>query len=289
MTGWDISWVILTMGDRIDELRRALESVESQDVAGEIIVVANGGRDTTVPPPLRQSVTVKSLVRNVGVPAGRDAGLAAASASIVGFLDDDAELRNADAASRILRVFESDPLIGAITLRIVDENGRTARRHVPRVGHSGWDRPGDVVTFLGGASILRREAYERAGGYWGELFYAHEELDLAWRLHDLGYTVRYLADVEVAHPATPISRHPDGWWRTGRNRVMIARRNLPWAIALPHVLIWLVVGWLRAPAGSCRRRYRQGWLAGWRVSVPRHPMRWRTVWRLTTLGRPPLV
>jgi GT2 family glycosyltransferase len=207
----------------------------------------------------------------------------------VGFLDDDAELLNSDAASRILEVFDSGPRVGVVTLRIVDENGVTARRHVPRVAESGADRGGDVVTFLGGASVIRRDAYKRAGGYWSELFYAHEELDLAWRLHELGYAVRYLADVRVAHPATPIGRHPDGWWYTGRNRVMVARRNLPWAIAVPHVLLWLVVGWLRAPAGDCRTSYRRGWCLGWNQPVPRQPMRWRTVWRLTKLGRPPLI
>lgn len=287
MTGAPISWVILTMGDRDVELRQAVESIASQGAGGEILVVANGeavsGLAFTPP------VTVTALDHNVGVPAGREIGVAAADAPIVGFLDDDAVLLHSDAASRILEEFASDPLIGAVTLRIVDEDGRTARRHVPRFGETGHDRSGDVVTFLGGASAIRREAYERAGGYWGDLFYAHEELDLAWRMHDLGYKVRYLADVQVAHPATPISRHPDGWWRTGRNRVMIARRNLPWVIAVPHVIIWLIAGWLRAPVGSCRRRYRQGWWAGWHASVPRHPMRWRTVWRLARMGRPPIV
>lgn len=287
MTGVAISWVVLTMGDRVAELQHAVDSIGSQDTGGEIVVVANGGAVVGLgsTPPVR----VTALDHNVGVPAGREIGVATAGAPIVGFLDDDAVLLQPEAASRIVDEFAADPLLGAVTLRIVDEDGQTARRHVPRFGDSGQDRSGDVVTFLGGASAIRREAYERAGGYWGDLFYAHEELDLAWRMHDLGYTVRYLADVEVAHPATPISRHPDGWWRTGRNRVMIARRNLPWAIAVPHVLVWLIAGWLRAPAGTCRRRYRQGWWAGWRASVPRHPMRWRTVWRLARLGRPPIV
>ncbi|MDW3216949.1 MAG: glycosyltransferase [Ilumatobacteraceae bacterium] len=284
-----LSWVLLTMGDRFPELRAALESVDAQDHDAEVVVVANGGEASVVRSELPETVRLQVMEDNVGVPAGRDAGFATANAPVVGFLDDDAVLLDTDATSRIVELFESDPRIGAVTLRIVDETGRSARRHVPRLGASGSERSGDVVTFLGGASVIRREAYERAGGYWGDLFYAHEELDLAWRLHDLGYAVRYLADVEVEHPAMPIGRHADGWWRTGRNRVMIARRNLPWAVALPHVLIWLVAGWWRAPAGSCRRSYRQGWLAGWTVPVPRRPIRWRTVWRLTKLGRPPIV
>ncbi len=285
MTASAISWVLLTMGDRDEELKRAVASIEAQDVSGDIVVVANGGAVAQLPP----SVQLTSLDQNVGIPGGRDVGVAATSAPIIGFLDDDAELLDVGAASRVLDVFESDQSVGAITMRIVDEHGATARRHVPRIGEAGPDRSGDVVNFLGGASIVRRDAYERAGGYWPDLHYAHEELDLSWRLHDLGYTVRYLADVRVAHPATPISRHPDGWWYTGRNRVMVARRNLPWVVAVPHVVAWLVVGWFRAPAGACRSSYGRGWWAGWKEPVPRCPMRWRTVWRLTKLGRPPIV
>lgn len=285
MSGGGLSWVVLTMGDRDAALGRALDSIESQEVSGEVVVVANGGTVGALPP----HIFVSTLHDNVGVPGGRDAGVSVASGSIIGFLDDDAELMTPDVATRALRIFADEPTVGAITLRIVDPDGNTARRHVPRFGRSGADRSGDVVTFLGGATIVRRQAYELVGGYWADLFYAHEELDLAWRLHDAGYTVRYLADARVAHPATTIARHPDGWWRTGRNRVMVARRNLPWLIALPHVFIWLVVGWFRAPNSECRDRYRRGWLAGWRVEVPRKPMRIRTVWRLTRLGRPPAI
>lgn len=280
-----ISWVLLTMGDRSEALGRALASIEAQDTEGEIVVVANGGSVDRLPP----SVRLTSLDRNIGIPGGRDVGVSATGAPIVAFLDDDAELLDTDVASRVVEAFAADERLGAITLRIVDEHGTTSRRHVPRIGEHGPERSGDVVNFLGGASIVRRDAYERAGGYWRELHYAHEELDLAWRLHDLGYTVRYMADVRVAHPATPIGRHPQGWSFTGRNRVMVARRNLPWVIAIPHVAVWLILGWLRAPAGACRTSYRRGWRTGWHEPVPRRPMRWRTVWRLTKLGRPPVV
>ena len=32
-----------------------------------------------------------------------------------------------------------------------------------------------------------------------------------------------------------------------------------------------------------------GYRAGWEDRPPRSPMRWRTVWRLTRLGRPPVL
>jgi hypothetical protein len=55
-----------------------------------------------------------------------------------------------------------------------------------------------------------------------------------------------------------------------------------------HTLVWLPTGLLRAPRG-CRGDYWRGWLSGWTRRVERSPMSWRTVLRLTRLGRPPII
>jgi GT2 family glycosyltransferase len=267
------------MGTRRAELQSALESLAPDDV----LVVENGGSGSADGRPASSLV----LRENLGVPGGRDAGLRATSHDVVGFLDDDAELRG-DAA-RIREVFGADPRLGAVALRLVDENGDTARRHVPRLGGRDPERSGDVALFLGGACAIRRDAYEQVGGYFTGLFYGHEEVELCWRLVDAGWRIRYLSDVEVFHPRTTIERHAEGWELTGRNRVLIARRTLPWPIAIVHVTIWLLLGTWRAPAGEHRRRYLMGWRRGWGVDVDRHPVSWRGVWRLTRLGRPPIV
>lgn len=227
------------------------------------------------------------LAENVGVPGGRDAGVTAARTDVIGFLDDDAELRGDP--DRVVDAFAGDPRLGAVALRIVDESGATARRHVPRLGGRQPDRSGDVALFLGGASAIRRTAYEQVGGYFTDLFYGHEEVELCWRLVDAGWRIRYLADVEVFHPRTTIERHLEGWELTGRNRVLIARRTLPWPVAIVHVTVWLLLGARRAPSGESRRRYLAGWTSGWRAAVDRAPISWRGVWRLTRLGRPPVV
>ena len=76
---------------------------------------------------------------------------------------------------------------------------------------------------------------------------------------------------------------------TGRNRVWIARRTLPWPIALLHVTFWFMVGVARAPKGDCRASYLRGWWSGWRGRIEHRPIRWSTVWKLTRLGRPPVI
>jgi GT2 family glycosyltransferase len=275
-----LGWVVLTMGDRPDALRRAISSLTPD----ACLVVVNGGGDAADLLPGTRSI---DLPENLGVPGGRDRGLRESDHEIIGFLDDDAELRESSRA--IVREFAFDPRLGAVALRLVDEDGDTSRRHVPRLGGSDPDRPGDVALFLGGACAIRREAYEQVGGYYTDLFYGHEEVELCWRLVDAGWNIRYLADVEVFHPRTSIERHPDGWEKTGRNRVLIARRTLPRPLSIVHTIVWLALGAWRAPSAESRRRYVRGWRTGWRHDVRRAPISWGGVWRLTRLGRPPVV
>ncbi len=281
-----LTWVILTMGDRPDGLARAVESLGP---GAEVVVVLNGAEGGTAQAQLPEGVRCVVFDENQGVPGGRNAGVEAASGDLIGFLDDDAEVLTPDATSRIVDRFDRDPDLAVLALRLVDDEGRTARRHVPRAGRGDPDRSGPVGYFLGGACAMRRSDFVAAGRYDADLFYGHEELDLAWRLLDRGRNLRYAADVEVLHPPTEISRHARGWYLTGRNRVIIARRNLPQPVALIHVLVWLALGLWRAPGSECRGPYVEGWREGWRVAVDRSPVGWHTVGRLARLGRPPVI
>lgn len=276
------------MGDRARELAVAVSSLQRQTVSADVVVVANGTADRFEAFEAPHDVVVVEPGSNLGVPGGRDLGVSVVdrSVDVVGFLDDDAQLTDSNAAAAIMEAF-NDERCGAVTLRIVDENGATARRHVPRRGAGDADRSGDVATFLGGACAIRRSAYEQVGGYFTDLRYGHEELELSWRLLDAGWSIRYIAHVTVLHPATDIARHADGWRLTGRNRVWIARRTLPWPVAIAHVTVWLGLGLVRAPRG-CRRAYLRGWADGWRGRVGRAPIRWSTVHRLGRLGRLPV-
>jgi GT2 family glycosyltransferase len=296
-----IDWVVLTRGDRPAALAAAVTSLRASPTTGSIVVVLNGPEaGTTIELAgagfsdglsdglSDDDVIVVESAENLGVPGGRDLGIESTRTPLVGFLDDDARLVSTDSLGSVVEQFATDHSLGAMSLRLVDEDGNTSRRHVPRRGAGGADRSGPVVTFLGGASIIRRSAYLTAGRYWADLVYGHEELDLAWRLIEHDYSIRYEADISVYHPHTEISRHADGWWRTGRNRVLIARRNLPAPVMAVHTLAWLAIGTLRAPGGPCRRSYVGGWFGAWRVTVDRDPMSWSTLLRLRRLGRFPI-
>lgn len=277
-----VRWVILTVGNRPRSLADAFESLRTHST-GAIAIVDNGGGIEPL-----SGAELLTMPLNVGIPGGRDAAVRNWAEPIFAFLDDDAAVLGGWAKCLAER-FEAESDLGAVCFRLVDEDGDTSRRHVPRMGRSGSDRPGDVGVFLGGACAIRRDAYIDAGGYWPDLWYGHEELDLSWRMIDRGWRIEYDPAARVFHPRTIVGRYAEGWWYTGRNRVMVARRNLPWAVAIVHVTVWLAGGVVRAEGLRHKWAYVRGWSHGWGTPVRRDPVSWRTVWKLSCLRRPPIL
>ncbi|MFI8006348.1 glycosyltransferase family 2 protein [Streptomyces sp. NPDC086010] len=285
--------VIITMGDRPEELRALLDSVAKQDGDRiEVVVVGNGAPVPDVPAGVR---TVE-LPENLGIPGGRNVGIEAfgpsgADVDALLFLDDDGLLPNTDTAELCRQAFEADPKLGVVTFRIADpDTGVTQRRHVPRLRASDPMRSSRVTTFLGGANAVRSQVIAEAGPLPGEFFYAHEETDLAWRALDAGWTIEYRADMVLNHPTTAPSRHAVYHRMVARNRVWLARRNLPAPLVPVYTGVWLLLTLVRKPSPPALRAWFGGFREGWTTPCgPRRPMKWRTVWRLTRLGRPPVI
>ncbi|MFE8005219.1 glycosyltransferase family 2 protein [Streptomyces sp. NPDC057418] len=288
-----IGAVIITMGNRPDELRALLDSVAGQDGDRiEVVVVGNGAPVPDVPAGVR---TVE-LPENLGIPGGRNVGIEAFGASgtdvdALLFLDDDGLLPNKDTAELCRQAFAADPELGIITFRIADpDTGVTQRRHVPRLRAADPMRSSRVTTFLGGANAVRTQVIAEVGPLPDDFFYAHEETDLAWRALDAGWMIDYRADMVLNHPTTAPSRHAVYHRMVARNRVWLARRNLPAPLVPVYVGVWLLLTLVRKPSLPALRAWFGGFREGWsKPCGPRRPMRWRTVWRLTRLGRPPVI
>lgn len=285
--------VVLTMGNRPEELRALLDSVAKQEGDGvEVVVVGNG----SPLPELPDGVRTVELPENVGIPAGRNVGIEAfgpggSDKDVLLFLDDDGLLANMDTAELCREAFARDPELGIISFRIADpDTGETQRRHVPRLRASDPMRSSRVTTFLGGANAARTKVFEEVGGLPDDFFYAHEETDLAWRALDAGWMIDYRADMVLLHPTTAPSRHAVYHRMVARNRVWLARRNLPGLLVPVYLGVWLLLTLARRPSRPALRAWLGGFKEGWATSCgPRRPMKWRTVWRLTRLGRPPVI
>jgi GT2 family glycosyltransferase len=287
-----VSCVILTMGDRPVELERAIASVVAQQGDPvEIVVVGNGASAESVGPTLPVGVEFLLLPDNVGIPAGRNAGVDRTSGELVFYLDDDGWLPETGTIERVRADFAADARLGIVSLRIADPlTGATARRHVPRLRAGDPMHSGPVTTFLGGAAVVRRAVLDECGGLPGEFFYAHEETDLAWRALDAGWGIRYDAQALMLHPATAPSRHASYYRLNARNRVWLARRRLPWALVPVYLTVWVALTVARTRSPALLRTWAGGFVEGWRSDPgARGPMSWRTVARMTRLGRPPVI
>jgi GT2 family glycosyltransferase len=284
-----LSCVIITMGTRPAELDRAIGSTQAlRDQGVQLVLVGNGA----TPPPVPPDVTTVVLAENRGVAGGRNAGVEASTGEVVLFLDDDAWFTDPGLAEHVAARFAADPQLAVLAFHIVDPTGGSGvRHHVPRLRAGDPDRSSAVTTFVGAGFAARRSAYLEAGGLPESFFFAHEETDLAWRLIERGYTLEYDAAARMCHPPVSNARH-EIWYRyDGRNRVWLARRNLPWPLALAYLADWTVLTVLReGRTPGALKTWRRGFAEGWRTDPgPRRPMSLRTVWRMTRAGRPPLI
>ena len=280
--------VVVTQGNRPDELRAALASVLAQTgVDLDCVVVGNGWEPTDVP----ETVRTIALPENIGIPAGRNAGIAEVRGDLVFLLDDDAALPQADTLQRLAERFAAEPGIGIAQIRIVDPDGNiTPRRYVPRLRAGDPLHSSDVTTFCEGATIIRREVFDRAGKFADAFWYAHEGTDLAWRALDAGYRIRYMGDLEAHHPATVPTRHREFHFLSARNRVWLARRHLPAPLAVVYATLWFVITVARDRSAAAVKETVAGYRAGiYEDPGRRRPLRWSTVWRMTRTGRPPII
>lgn len=279
--------VVLTQGKRPEELRAAIDSILRQrGVTLDLVVVGNGWEPTGLPPGVRGL----GLPENVGIPAGRNAGVPCITGEFLFFLDDDEVLADDDLLAEAARRFTRDPGLGMIQPRIdVLGGGEPPRRWTPRSRVGDRTRSGMAFMVLEGALAVRRDVFESAGGWADPFWYSLEGVELAWRVWDTGHTVRYEADLVAQHPLTAVTRHAEFYRMSGRNRVWLARRNLPLPFGVAYVVSWAglqVLRSFRRPATLLA--YLRGTWEGLRTPVGRRPLKWRTIARMTRYARPPV-
>jgi GT2 family glycosyltransferase len=280
--------VVLTQGTRPADLDRALRSLLDQTgVDLDVVVVGNGWTPVGLP----VGVRAVALPENLGIPAGRNAGVRHVRGELLFFLDDDAALSTPEVLARLAGVLGRHPDIGLVQPRVVDPDGASApRRWTPRLRVGDPARSSDIAALWEGAIAVRRELFDRIGGWPGEFFYAHEGIDLAWAVWDAGARVYYCGDIEVWHPVIQPTRHADYYRLSARNRVWLARRRLPLVLEVGYLGIWTVLTLARVRSVRGLRESWRGVLEGMRADPGlRRPMSWRTVWRMTRAGRPPII
>ena len=230
--------VVIITWNRRAELLHTLERMCALPEQPPIVVVDNGSSDGTAAAVRRAypEVTVIELPDNRGA-LGRNVGVAAVHTAYVAFCDDDTWWEPG-ALVRAADVLDHHPQIAVLTAHIVVEPAGIDDPINEDMRHSDLpigDLPGyPLLSFLAGASVVRRAAFEEVGGFSSLLGFNGEEELLAADLASAGWHMRHLPELVVHHAASRARDH-SGYLRRGV-------RNGLW--------FW----WLRRPALSAVRR-----------------------------------
>lgn len=287
-----IGVVVLTMGTRPTELRRALDSLlDQRDVQIDAVVVGNGWDPEDIPAPIRTHY----LPENLGIPAGRNAGVNQVSGEYLCFLDDDSWFLDDNFLATAVSRFKTYPRMGLLQPRITDpERSDDPTRWIPRLNKRTAEEPSKVFHVGETCLVMPRRIFDQTGGWAGGFWYAHEGIELAWRVWDTGHYVWYAGDMRIGHPVVDPRRHDEFYRLNARNRVWLARRNLPRPFRWLYTVDWAIVECLRLRKNRpAVKQYLAGWKAGWKGSCwyqsPRKQIKWSTILRMTLAGRPPLL
>lgn len=170
---------------------QAIESVKTQVLQGELIVVDDGSTDNSVQV-IQDAIADMPNARliqqaNGGVAKARNAGIAAACSELVMCLDADDALGNRDMLLTLVNAMDNPTLGIAYTgLTCMNADGQLADKVNP------WPQDFDYEKQLAGnncvptCALIRKKAWQRAGGYRTDLQPA-EDAALWVRITSLGY------------------------------------------------------------------------------------------------------
>jgi len=280
--------VLLTMGKRPRELARALQSLKSQiGIELDVVIVGNSWNPASEYP---EEKTLY-LPENLGIPAGRNAGAVKVSGEFLFFLDDDAYLESPHALTALISHFDAHSQWGLIQPRVVpDGEGIAPSRWIPRLRIGDPLASSPATTLWEGAVIIRRSLFNEIGGWPANFFYAHEGIELVWQVYNHGFIAWYATDVTVKHPVIQPTRHANFYRLNARNRVWLAKRNLPFPISFIYISIWFAISMIRVRNVNALISWLRGFGNGVVASAGKQrKLSWRALFALGRAGRFPVI
>lgn len=259
------------------------ESVQSllasTAVVLDVVVVDNGAAAGPVAAVARlPGVRVLRPGTNTGYAAGCQLGATAATGDFLAFVNSDAAVEP-ETLSRLVAVAAEEG-VGAATasVRLADQpdvvNSAGNPLHFtglswagghgqPAVSHA-HRRPAPLVS--GACFVMRRKLWHRLGGFAGEYFAYHEDVELSLRLWQQGLRVEYVPDA--------VARHHYEFARTGSKSYLLERNRLITVLTAyqartllllaPMLLLTEVAVFAAALSDGWGREKLRGWHWLWR-------------------------
>ena len=244
--------IVILNWNGIKYLRDFLPSVLTSSWPNlDIIVGDNGSTDGSVDF-LKQNFPTVQIIQNdqnYGFTGGYNRVLEKVDADYFILLNSDVEV-HAGWITPVISLMESDPLIAAAVPKI---KAFAEKDHFEHAGAAGgfidvygypfcrgrmfyeieqdkgqYEQSGEIFWASGAAMFVKKKYWVEAGGF-DDRFFAHmEEIDLCWRLKNMGYKVMYCAESEVYHVGggTLNTENPFKTFLNFRNNLLLLRNNL---------------------------------------------------------------
>ena len=208
-------------------VQRALE-----DIDGEIIVVDNNSSDDSCAMMRSRFPNVKLIENNdnLGFPKGNNLGVAEAKGEYICILNPDTVVAE-DTFSKVLQFVKSSKVnhseLGIVGGKLVDGTGTflpESKRGVPTpwvaftkifglykmfpkshycnkyyAQHLTDSQTGEVDILVGAFMVLKRDLYLEVGGFDENCFMYSDDIDLSYRVQQLGRKNYYFADTTIIH------------------------------------------------------------------------------------------
>jgi len=259
--------VVILNWNGINHLQQFLPSVLSSVWPNlEIIVGDNASTDGSVEFIRHKFPSIKIIQndRNYGFTGGYNKILALVDADYYILLNSDVEV-SPGWITPVIALMENDPLIAAAAPKIKAFGQRDHFEHAGAAGgfidkfgypfcqgrmfyeiegdKGQYQQSREVFWATGAAMFIKKHCWEEANGF-DDRFFAHmEEIDLCWRLKNIGYKIMYCAESEVFHlgGGTLNVQNPLKTFLNFRNNLLLLQNNLPsWrAIFIIPIRIWM--------------------------------------------------
>lgn len=315
MTTCELSVLIVTYRNAT-QVDRCLTALEQALIGldAEVLLHDNASTDDTVAVARRHSgVDVTAGSKNLGFAAGCNSLVRRSRGRALLFLNPDTVI-SADAPRRLLEAIQRHPEAGLYGARTVTPEGRTLLssaqgrmtlwsvfcfasglstafpgRHVTDPESLGrWDRTTEreVPMLSGGALMVRRDAWERLGGFDDRYFMYGEDADLCERARAAGYSPRFIPSAVVEHEVGGSSAEGGKLVLLHRGKVTYLRKLWPAghaALGVRLLLLGVALRSFAARVGAFPEQSGRSSGAAWQEAWARRE-EWRGGWPETTPG-----
>lgn len=244
--------VVILNWNGLNYLQTYLPSVLASTYSNlEVIVGDNGSEDGSVNYVRSNFPQIKIVLndQNYGFTGGYNRVLNQVKADYFVLLNSDVEVEP-NWIGPVIALMESDELIAAAAPKILSWTEKHKFEHAGAAGgfidsfgypfcrgrifyeveedHGQYDQTGETLWASGAALFIKQKYWELSGGF-DERFFAHmEEIDLCWRLKNMGLKVMYCAESKVYHlgGGTLNAENPFKTFLNFRNNLLLLQKNL---------------------------------------------------------------